>query len=102
MKQTGANLEGIIKDAATAFASALKTPSPDDSVQSSTLGQAQSTCRPSKACGLSPNTRASLRRSHYQDLSTLKQLQENCVLTSDEFEEQKRAILQELRSVSKQ
>ncbi len=91
------DLHGAITNAATAFATALRSPTPPTNAgSSSTKKQARSVL----PTGLSPGTRATLRRSHYQDLGTLKELHENSVLTSDEFEEQKQSILAELRKVS--
>ena len=89
------DLGGVLKDAATAFATALRSKdgSPLNEQTTATRVQQVGLCS-----GLSPNTRAKLRRSHYQDLSTLKELYENGVL-SEEFHEQKQSILKELKIV---
>ena len=58
---------------------------------------------PEKSCpkpqGLSPNNRANMRRRCFEDLDKLHHLYENNVLNYAEFEEQKEAILRDLRNL---
>ena len=98
-KQT--DIQGVIKDAAMVFASALLSPTPPPpTTKRPHASDPSQHGHKGLPTGLSPGTHASLRRSQYQDLGTLKELYENSVLSSDEFEEQKQSILGELRKVS--
>ena len=90
--QTQSTLTGAVVTAANAIASALKPPE--------TLLQ-QTTPKSNKqvsSAGISPCTRASLRRTLYQDLGTIQKLHEDCVLNTTEFNEQKQMLLNELRA----
>ena len=90
--QTQSTLTGAVVTAANAIASVLKPPE--------TLSQ-QTTPKSNKqvsSAGISPCTRASLRRTLYQDLGTIQKLHEDCVLNTTEFNEQKQMLLNELQA----
>lgn len=83
----GGELGKALSGAATALVSALRAP----------------VHTPEKSCpkpqGLSPNNRANMRRRCFEDLDKLHHLYENNVLNCAEFEEQKEAILRDLRNL---
>lgn len=71
--------------AATAIVRALKPQSP----------KSMTTCN-----SFSPNSHATLRRKHLEDLRTLHSLLEDGVLTDEEYREQKQSILSTLRQLN--
>jgi len=54
----------------------------------------------SKPIGISPASKANLSGQYLQHLSSLQQLQESNVLTEEEFQEQKRMLLSNLRGLN--
>lgn len=89
------NVSDIIVGAATAFAQALKTPSP--SIASTPVTPTSTAA--SIQMGLSPNNQASVRRKCLEDLRMLSQLFNDGVLSESEYLEQKQAILTCLRGL---
>ena len=50
--------------------------------------------------GISPVSKANLSGQYLQQLRTLQQLRENTVLTDEEFQEQKRFLLENIRGIN--
>ena len=60
----------------------------------------QAASDPRKATGISPASKANLSGQYLQQLGTLQQLRESGVLSEDEFSEQKRLLLCNLRGIN--
>ena len=93
-KNDETSLSGAIVTAVNALASVIK-PSTSCSKPSTP------TSTPKPCTGISPMSRATLRRSLYTDLQTLQKLYEDSILSASEFEEQKTTLLEELKDLKK-
>ena len=89
-KKEGTNFSEAISGAATAFARALSTSPKVMAPIPKHLGQ-----------GISPNSHATLRRKHLEDIRMLHSLYEDGILCIDEYREQKENILSTLRELTK-
>ena len=85
-------LIGVIVTAANALASVIN-PSTFCSKPSTP------TSTPKPGTGISPMSRATLRRFLYNDLQTLQKLYEDLILSASECEEQKTTLLEELKDL---
>ena len=94
-KKKSSDLTEALTSAATTLATALKSPS---SASGPSTPVKPKSVTPS-SFGVSPNSRATLRRRHFEDLKTLKNLYEDCALTNEEYEQQKEAILKDLNDL---
>ena len=88
-------LTGAVVTAANAIASALKPPEAQSQLQQNCTPKSK---KQVSSAAVSPCTRASLRRTLYEDLATIQKLHEDCVLSPSEFNEQKQMLLKELRA----
>ena len=95
-KSQDSTVTGAFVSAANAIAAALN---PQEANKSYTTPSKQSTHK-SLGAGVSPISRSSFRRSLLQDLETLHKFYENCVLSPEEFGEQKETILKELKNLT--
>ena len=92
------NLTAIVK--ATTNASVIQSTSA--AIQSPVIQQTPSlntTTTPAQALGVSPGKAADIRSKSLSQLSALKQLYDDNILTLDEFEEQKKIILSGLKKL---
>ena len=83
------SLTDVIKTAVSAFAEKLGSPS-------------RCSSSPKAACGISPSTKAKVSSEYLGQLSSLRELLEKGVLSDEEFQEQKRFALSNLRSLNKE
>ncbi len=92
------NLQDTLMNTATAVLKAVSQHSPNSSIVQSSP-QIGHTIENQRELGVSPGKASEIRSKSYSQLSTLKQLYDDGVLSMDEFEEQKKIILSGLKKL---
>ena len=91
-------LQDTLINTAAAVVKAVTQNSPNSSIVQSPQLSAH-TVHNQQELGISPGKATDIRTKSYSQLSTLKQLYDDCILTREEFEEQKKTVLAGLKKL---